>query len=342
MSNDYKCEPYLVNCSFVENTAYRDGGGIYNMDLSVAATMSNCIFWGNSDRYGTDESAQIQGGIVVIDHTCVQGWTGTLGGTGNIGGNPQVVGGPQGGYYLSQLSAGQTIQSPCVDTGSHTAAALGLETFTTRTDEVGDEAMVDMGYHYCISGPVDANLSVGFDINETWMYQNVLGGTNSRLTAEVSITDDPLSNSSYTYEWEVILPDDVTIAPTITAGGGSSDSYCTFAAPSCNETGGISDSGETFTIQVTVTGTDFGNTGIAETQFGIALLGDVNNDGVVNVADRSIINAFWRLGAAGPFTFRDCNINCDTAVNVADRSIANAIWRGVLGQNSVANLCPLR
>jgi len=185
-------------------------------------------------------------------------------------------------------------------------------------------------------------LQVELDLDNTWTYQNLPSGTNAKLTATVSITDDPRTNSSYTYEWEFILPDDVTVAPTITAGGGPTDPCCKFAAPSCNESGGISDSGETFTVRVTVTGADFGNTGVAEAEFGIALLGDANNDGVVNVADRSIINAFWRLGAAGTFTFNDCNVNCDTAVNVADRSIANAVWRGVLGQNSVTSPCPLR
>ena len=98
--------------------------------------------------------------------------------------------------------------------------------------------------------------------------------------------------------------------------------------------GGLSDSGQV----VTVTG-DCGNTGVAEAEFGIALLGDTNNDGVVNVADRSIANVFWRTGAAGPYTLRDCDVNCDGVVNVADRSIANVIWRGILGQNSVSSPC---
>jgi hypothetical protein len=40
-----------------------------------------------------------------------------------------------------------------------------------------------------------------------------------------------------------------------------------------------------------------GGTFSVEAEFGIALLGDTNNDGVVNVADRSIANAFWRTGA---------------------------------------------
>ena len=185
-------------------------------------------------------------------------------------------------------------------------------------------------------------LSGDFSIDNNWMYQNVLSSENSKLTADVLITDDPMGNSSYTYEWEFILPDDVTIAPAITAGGGFSDPCCTFAAPGCDEPNGISDSGQPLTVKVTVTGDDCGNTGIAEAEFGIALLGDVNNDEVVNVADRAIINAFWRLGAAGPFTFIDCDINSDGAVNVADRAIANAVWRGVLGENRVSSPCPLR
>ncbi len=185
-------------------------------------------------------------------------------------------------------------------------------------------------------------LDVSLGLDKSWMYQSLPGQSNSNLTADVLITYDPMGNSSYTYDWEFILPDDVTVAPAITAGGGFSDPCCTFAAPSCNEPDGLSDSGETFTIRVTVTGEEHGNTGIAEAEFGVALLGDVNNDGVVNFTDRSIINAFWRLGAAGPFTFNDCNVNDDTAVNIADRSIANAVWRGVLCQNSVGSPCPLR
>ena len=77
-------------------------------------------------------------------------------------------------------------------------------------------------------------------------------------------------------------------------------------------------------------------------EFGIALLGDVNNDSVIDVADRGITNAFWRRGSAGSFTLADCDVNCDGVINVADRGITNAIWRGLLGQNIVSSPCPLR
>ena len=187
-----------------------------------------------------------------------------------------------------------------------------------------------------------SNLSAESSIDETWMYQNLPGATGSNLTATVSVTDDPLGNSSYSYNWEFALPADVSAAPVTTTGGGTADTSWTFAAQSCNEPAGISDSGQPFTANVTITGDDHGNTGTAKTQFGIALLGDVNNDAVVNVADRSIVNAFWRTGSAGIFTLKDCDLNSDDSVNIADRSIANAVWRGTLGSNSIGAPCPLR
>ncbi|UCF44472.1 MAG: hypothetical protein JSV99_06070, partial [Planctomycetota bacterium] len=265
-----------------------------------------------------------------------------IAGSGNIHSDPCFVSGPLGDYYLSQVAAGQEIQSPCVDAGSDLAANLGMWIHTTRTDEVGDEGMVDMGYHYPMPNAADVNLAVDLDMDELWMYQGLPGQSNSDLTASVSIIDDPMVNSSYSYEWEIVLPGDVTLAPVTVDGSGAGDTYWTFAARGCDEPGGLSDSGQTFTVRVIITGDDYGNTGQAEVEFGIALLGDINNDGVVNVADRSITNAFWRTGAAGAYTLRDCDVNCDGVVNVADRSIANAIWRGILGQNSVSSPCPLR
>lgn len=184
-------------------------------------------------------------------------------------------------------------------------------------------------------------LNIDLTIDNSWMYQNLPGAAGSNLIANVSVIDDPLSNSSYSYQWEFVLPSDVSLEPD-TAGGGPNDTFWSFAARGCDQPEGISDSGQTFKVKVTVRGNEHGNTGTAEQEFGIALLGDVNNDCIVDVADRSIINAFWRTGSAGPYTLRDCDLNCDGIVDVADRSIANAVWRGTLCRNEVANPCPLR
>jgi hypothetical protein len=185
-------------------------------------------------------------------------------------------------------------------------------------------------------------MNVDLVINNLWMYQNLPGAASSNLIANVTITDDPLSNSSYSYLWEFVLPSDVSLWPDTVRGGEPNDTYWCFAAPNCNQVNGISDSGQVFKVIVTVMGNDYSNTGTAEQEFGISLLGDVNNDGIVDLADRSIINAFWRTGSAGPFTLRDCDLNCDGTVDVADRSIANAVWQGTLCKNEVSFPCPLR
>jgi hypothetical protein len=192
--------------------------------------------------------------------------------------------------------------------------------------------------------PPPDDITLTIDLSSQWMYQNLPNQTKSNITAEINefTFNDPAGNGDYTFYWEIELPDDVTVEPITVSGGGEADISWMFAAPSCNDPGGLSDSGQTFKVRVTVVGSDFGNSGIAEMEFAIGLLGDVDNNTFVNVADRSIINTFWKTGAAGPYTLKDCDLNCDGVVNVADRSIANSIWRGVLGANSITVPCPLR
>ena len=44
--------------------------------------------------------------------------------------------------------AGQSSDSPCINAGNDTAANLGLDTKTTRTDGAVDTGTADLGYHY--------------------------------------------------------------------------------------------------------------------------------------------------------------------------------------------------
>ena len=100
--------PTLVNCTLVANSANETGGGLCN--YSPGTTVTNCIFWHNSDAGGSDESAQIHSGSCDINYCCIQGWTGTLGGMGNINTNPDFVDKANGDYHL-------LIGSPCIDAG---------------------------------------------------------------------------------------------------------------------------------------------------------------------------------------------------------------------------------
>ncbi|UCE59686.1 MAG: right-handed parallel beta-helix repeat-containing protein [Phycisphaerales bacterium] len=174
--NTDSSDTHLINCFFSENEAF-DGAAVYNelssltlsnctitdnhaafvggvLSYNASPTIENCILWGNSDKTGTGEAAQVKVdvGTLTIGHSCVQGWTGTLGGAGNHGDDPLFVPGPLGCYYLSQTVAGQLDDSPCVDAGSDDAATLGFDTVTTRGDEAVDTGTVDMGYHYAVTG----------------------------------------------------------------------------------------------------------------------------------------------------------------------------------------------
>ncbi|MBN2456930.1 MAG: S8 family serine peptidase [Sedimentisphaerales bacterium] len=63
--------------------------------------------------------------------------------------DPLFITGPLGDYYLSQIAAGQVVDSNCVDTGRGLAESVFTEpNYTTRTDGIIDANEVDRGYHY--------------------------------------------------------------------------------------------------------------------------------------------------------------------------------------------------
>ena len=54
------------------------------------------------------------------------------------------------------MDAGQGADSPCIDAGVVTAAAVGLDERTTRTDGVVDTGLLDLGFHYDNAAAVPA------------------------------------------------------------------------------------------------------------------------------------------------------------------------------------------
>jgi len=340
----------IKQCTIADNRAGGDGGGIFAESGGSDTTyLENNVLWGNSADTSGDNIFNDIGRFLNVSYCDVQGGKEGVGCDGscnpptwddasNINADPLVEPGSwvgdtwvDGDYHIG-------LGSPCIDAGTDAGVDEDIEGNPRPinypgVDNNGEEDDYDMGAY-------EVGLGVDLSLDYQWMYQSLPGQTNSDLTATVSIVDDPWSNSTYTYEWEIILPSDVSLEPRIISGGGTSDTWWTFAARGCDKPAGLSDSGGVFKVRVTVTGSDNGFKGTAEAEFGIRLLGDVNNDTVVNVADRSIANVFWVAGSAGPFTLRDCDVNADGVVNVADRSIANVVWRGGLGQKSVSEPCP--
>jgi exonuclease III len=80
----------LTNCTLSANSAGNRGGGLLNY-AGVLVMLTNGIVWGNRDGSGGGEPAQIfnnPGNAVVVNHTCLEGLTGSFGGVGNLADDP--------------------------------------------------------------------------------------------------------------------------------------------------------------------------------------------------------------------------------------------------------------
>jgi hypothetical protein len=146
-----------VNNSAITGNQGCTGGGFRQQGTSDVSVFNNCIIYGNTVNPPDENLSGRQ--IYKYGGTCTVNYCNHANQPGDIYGaivhnncqhdqDPLWVAGPDGNYYLSQIAAGQGVDSPCVNAGSDTAAALGMDTKTTRTDEVTDTGQVDIGWHY--------------------------------------------------------------------------------------------------------------------------------------------------------------------------------------------------
>ncbi|AQT70244.1 Serine protease AprX [Anaerohalosphaera lusitana] len=186
----YQSGSFVVDCVFINNGAERAGGALELYESNV--TITNCLFDGNFaatsggaiDCYASSPSisnvtiVNSAGGGIVADASsapqiknsifsdndvdmagCSADYSrvsdkSAYDGMGNIDGDPLFTPGPKGAYYLSQTSAGQVQDSPCIDEGygvisDLTSVGIG---YTTNTSSLPDENAIDMGYHYPDTG----------------------------------------------------------------------------------------------------------------------------------------------------------------------------------------------
>jgi predicted outer membrane repeat protein len=108
----------FINCTIAANhtrvgETTNDSGALHNR-FDGQLTVNNCIVWGNETADGqTGETAQIwneQGGTLIINNSCVEGWTGAYGGVENNGFDPLLV--DEDNFRL-------TTGSPCIDHGNN-------------------------------------------------------------------------------------------------------------------------------------------------------------------------------------------------------------------------------
>ena len=204
LSIGWFADAVIANCTFVGNAAPGTigetdktgfGGGLFTSHGNNAL-VTDSIFW---DNFGLKGNAMALGGntpsdkrpsTLTVTHSLVKDaragiWV-ESGSTlnwpaGNISANPRFATGLLDGYYLSQIKSGQGINSPALNAGSNYASAVGLVGYTTRTDDVRDEGIVDIGYHHpkeqpCRMGDLAFDGIVNFldfaRLAESWLDQS--------------------------------------------------------------------------------------------------------------------------------------------------------------------------
>ncbi len=117
-----------------------------NAQTAVEVTGS-ALLRGNiicSNRVGIESE---QSACVILEYNDI--WNNTVDYSGaepsesDVSVDPLFTQGELGWFYLSQISAGQGIDSPCVDMGDGITMPRGF----TRTDAVSDELIIDLGFH---------------------------------------------------------------------------------------------------------------------------------------------------------------------------------------------------
>jgi len=135
----YDGSPVITNCTFSANQGVggTGSGGAFYSRTGGTPFLTDCILWGNT----APSNPQIYAGVpTIVAYSDVEGG---YAGLGNINADPMFITGPNGNYYLFPTS-------PCVNVGSGTAAALGMDLYTTQINGMPDIVTVDMGYHYPI------------------------------------------------------------------------------------------------------------------------------------------------------------------------------------------------
>jgi predicted outer membrane repeat protein len=154
----------LLNCTVLNNVADDTGGAFCIRQTSYPnVDVTNSIIWNNlpDNLYGS----------AMIQFSCISGG---YPGLGNIAADPIFVTGPLGNVYLSQIRAGQSLDSPCLDKGYALAGdtcffspdgECCMSDFTTSTNSQPDTDMADMGYHYSMyESPPEIDLGVVLDL----------------------------------------------------------------------------------------------------------------------------------------------------------------------------------
>ncbi len=155
----------------------------------------------------------------------------------DVDGEDNIFGGDYGNdddFHLKQISAGQATTSLCVDAGSDSASNLGMDDKTTRTDNVLDSGMVDIGFHYSLGAPPSfvtpdpfgtAVSNTTFDLRGEKIVGKDAGNTPIYKYSATSTTDGSGNLTLSDMEWDYYHFSDFS------SGGISLDLMISYPAP---------------------------------------------------------------------------------------------------------------
>lgn len=204
------CDRYVDvefdNCTFADNTSGSNKGAALYVDQWSVADIENSIVSGNYgiavyEKPGGDSTASY---VMFYGNSSGDLYNGSdgkiyaaeaaasLGYSHIITGDPKYAEGPLGMYYLTQ-TGNLAINAA----GSTTAAAVGLDAFTTDPAGMLDQGILDLGYHYDNPAGIDSYLLQTSIVNENGSVLSEAGtispddGTHKRgkvlkLTAAVN------------------------------------------------------------------------------------------------------------------------------------------------------------
>ncbi|MCF7793814.1 MAG: right-handed parallel beta-helix repeat-containing protein [Candidatus Cloacimonetes bacterium] len=166
------------NGSIKNNIIMYNEIGLYNNDF--VGIIGNNNVWNNDENYVNfpPDIGNMNWGININGTACDSFF--------NISEDPLFSSSTEGNYFLSQLSSGQSIQSPCVDAGQGFPVDYGLEEFTTRTDLEWDENYVDIGFHY--EGIEQVNFKENLIPNYSFQISNFPNPFNPSTTISFNVT----------------------------------------------------------------------------------------------------------------------------------------------------------
>jgi len=134
----------MINCTFSANTAGWIGGGFYQHQ--GVSTLTNCVFWENSDHDGTGNDpsqVRINSGSTTVTFSCIMDVDSSDAnipygaGNGNIDDEPLFI-----NPYLGNLRLGSS--SPCIDAGNN-APVTAVNDIDGKPRKI--PTVVDMGAH---------------------------------------------------------------------------------------------------------------------------------------------------------------------------------------------------